>query len=71
LPVKDSCLFPGFFGSGQDPAVSEKVMRTALDKGITVLNTADFYTGQAAKEEVSSNIKLIGMPFTEGSIHSF
>jgi len=53
-------LTPGFLGGGQDPAVSEKVLRKALDSGITVLNTADFYTGWDEGDEVSGNIRLIG-----------
>lgn len=47
-------LSPGFFGSkGIDAMESEKTLRRALDLGITVLNTADFYGGLG-------NIELIG-----------
>jgi len=53
-------LTPGFYGSGQDLVESEKVLRAALDSGITLINTADFYTGVAEGEDVSANIKLIG-----------
>jgi len=46
-------LTPGFYGSGQDLVESEKVLRAALDSGITLINTADFYTGVAEGEDVS------------------
>ena len=47
-------LTPGFFGSkGIDPEESERTLRRALDLGVTVLNTADFYG-------CGSNIELIG-----------
>ena len=38
------------------------MLRRALDSGIRVLNTADFYTGLGEGDEVSSNIKFIGAP---------
>ena len=49
-----SSTHPGFYGGGQDLAESEKVLRAALDSGITLINTADFYTGVAEGDEVSS-----------------
>lgn len=57
----------GFYGSSKDIDMveSEKVMRAALDSGMTLLNTADFYTGFAPGEEVSGNIKLIGKPSSQ------
>lgn len=55
-------LTPGFYGTSKDIdlAESEKVLRAAIDSGMTLLNTADFYTGFGPDEEVSANIKLIG-----------
>ena len=47
-------LSPGFYGGeGIDAEEAERTLRRALDLGITVLNTADFYGGGA-------NIELIG-----------
>ena len=58
----DTCLTAGFYGSSKDidMAESEKVLRAAINSGMTLLNTADFYTGFGPGEEVSANIKLIG-----------
>ena len=52
----------GFYGTSKDIdlAESEKVLRAAIDSGMTLLNTADFYTGFGPDEEVSANLKLIG-----------
>ncbi len=47
-------LSPGFYGAkGIDAEEAERTLRRALDLGITVLNTADFYGGGA-------NLELIG-----------
>ena len=43
------------------------MLRKALDSGIRVLNTADFYTGLGEGDEVSSNIKFIGAPLGHAS----
>ena len=58
-------LTTGFYGTSKDIdlAESEKVLRAAIDAGMTLLNTADFYTGFGPGEEVSGNLKLIGEQF--------
>ena len=58
-------LNAGFYGTSKDIdlAESEKVLRAALDSGMTLLNTADFYTGFGPEEEVSANLKLIGKAY--------
>ena len=54
--------YAGFYGKTKDIdlAESEKVLRAALDTGMRLVNTADFYTGFEAGDEVSGNIKLLG-----------
>lgn len=55
-------LTPGFYGTSKDidMAESEKVLRAAIDSGMTLANTADFYSTFEEGGEVSENIKLIG-----------
>ena len=61
-PAHDAHDCAGFYGKTKDIDLveSEKVLRAALDSGLTLLNTADFYTGFEPGAEVSGNIKLIG-----------
>ena len=68
--IAHNWLTAGFYGTSKDIdlAESEKVLRAALDSGMTLLNTADFYTGFGHGEEVSANLKLIGKAYSK---HSF
>ena len=52
-------LTPGFYGDSMDQAETEKTLRKALDLGVTLLNTADFYTSTISGETYQ-NLKLIG-----------
>ena len=52
-------LTPGFYGEDMDITETEKTLRKALDLGVTLLDTADFYTSMTSGE-LYQNIKLIG-----------
>ena len=56
-------LTPGFLGEEVDQIEAEKTLRLALDSGIILLNTADFYTSQVTGE-TSMNLKFIGVLFS-------
>ena len=53
-------LTSGFYGDNVDVTETEKTLRKALDLGVTLLNTADFYTSMTSGATYE-NIKLIGV----------
>ena len=53
-------LTNGFYGDNVDVTETEKTLRKALDLGVTLLNTADFYTSMTSGATYE-NIKLIGV----------
>ena len=60
-------LSPGFFGSkGVDEAESETTLRRALDLGVTVLNTADFYGGGSNIELIRWSFHILPHPLLDG-----
>ncbi len=64
-------LSPGFYGGeeGIDAEEAEKTLRRALDLGITVLNTADFYGGGANLELIGKCSPLPDHPLLRRSMH--
>lgn len=52
-------LTPGMYGENVDVTETEKTLRKALDSGVTLINTADFYTSMSSGE-LHQNLKLIG-----------
>ena len=52
-------LTPGMYGEDMNVTETEKTLRRALDLGVTLLDTADFYTSMKSGE-LHQNIKLIG-----------